>query len=317
MKAKKCTPNQNANVLKSRTWRRELKENYELYLFIVPAVAMVLVFNYLPMYGIQIAFKNFRPIQGIWGSAWVGLKWFNRFFSSAQFWPLITNTLLLSIYLLATFPLPIILALLFKQYRSKRIQNVLQTVSYAPHFISIVVMAGMLNLFLSPSRGIYGNVVRLFGGIPGNPMGDAKLFRSIYVWSDVWQHIGWDSIIFVAALSAIDPALYDAAMVDGASRFQRIIHIEIPSLLPTASILLIMRVGSLMGIGFDKVYLLQNSLNLSTSEVLSTYVYKLGLTGTPQYSYSAAVGLFSTVINLILLTLCNTITRKLNGSSLW
>lgn len=317
MKAKKCTPNQNATVLKSRTWRRELKENYELYLFIVPAVAMVLVFNYLPMYGIQIAFKNFRPIQGIWGSAWVGLKWFNRFFSSAQFWPLIANTLLLSIYLLATFPLPIILALLFKQYRSKRIQNVLQTVSYAPHFISIVVMAGMLNLFLSPSRGIYGNVVRLFGGVPGNPMGDAELFRSIYVWSDVWQHIGWDSIIFVAALSAIDPALYDAAMVDGASRFQRIIHIEIPSLLPTASILLIMRVGSLMGIGFDKVYLLQNSLNLSTSEVLSTYVYKLGLTGTPQYSYSAAVGLFSTVVNLILLTLCNTITRKLNGSSLW
>ena len=307
----------NEHDLYKRTWRRDLKENYELYLFVIPAIVMVFLFHYLPMYGIQIAFKNFKPIQGIWGSAWVGMKWFTRFFNSAQCGAVIANTLLLSLYLLATFPLPIALALLVRQYRSKKVQKLLQTVSYAPHFISIVVMAGMLNLFLSPSRGIYGNVVRLFGGIPGNPMGEAGLFRSIYVWSDVWQHIGWDSIIFIAALSAIDPNLYDAAMVDGASRFQRITHIEIPSLLPTASILLVIRVGNLMSIGFDKVYLLQNGLNIPTSEVLSTYVYKIGLTGTPQYSYSAAVGLFSTVINLILLTLCNMTTRKLNGSSLW
>lgn len=300
-----------------RTWRRDLRENYELYLFALPGVVSVLLFNYLPMYGIQIAFKNFRPVQGIWGSQWVGMKWFSRFFSSAQFETLIINTLLLSLYLLMTFPLPIMMALLFKQFRNKRVQNALQTVSYAPHFISTVVMAGMLILFLSPRSGIYGNIVRLFGGVPGNPLGDASLFRSIYVWSDVWQHTGWDSIIFIAALSSVDPELYDAATVDGASRLQKICHIEIPALLSTASILLIMRVGNLMSIGFDKVYLLQNGLNLSASEVLSTYVYKIGLTGTAQYSYSAAVGLFSTAINLVLLTACNLVTRRLSGTSLW
>lgn len=303
--------------LKKRTWRRDLRENYDLYLFVLPGLITIILFNYLPMYGIQIAFRNFRPIKGIWGSAWVGLRWFERFFSSAQFETLVVNTLLLSLYLLATFPLPIMMALLFRQIRYPRIQKVLQTVSYAPHFISVVVMAGMLLLFLSPRSGIYGNIVRLFGGIPGNPMGDARLFRSIYVWSDAWQHTGWDSIIFIAALSAVDPQLYDAATVDGASRFQKICHIEIPALLPTASLLLILRMGGLMSIGFDKVYLLQNGLNLSASEVLSTYVYKIGLTGTAQYSYSAAVGMFSTLINLILLSSCNFITRKMSGTSLW
>lgn len=303
--------------LKKRTWRRDLRENYDLYLFVLPGLITIILFNYLPMYGIQIAFRNFRPIKGIWGSSWVGLRWFERFFSSAQFETLVVNTLLLSLYLLATFPLPIMMALLFRQIRYPRIQKVLQTVSYAPHFISVVVMAGMLLLFLSPRSGIYGNIVRLFGGIPGNPMGDARLFRSIYVWSDAWQHTGWDSIIFIAALSAVDPQLYDAATVDGASRFQKICHIEIPALLPTASLLLILRMGGLMSIGFDKVYLLQNGLNLSASEVLSTYVYKIGLTGTAQYSYSAAVGMFSTLINLILLSSCNFITRKMSGTSLW
>lgn len=299
-------------------WRRELRDNYELYLFALPAVISVVLFNYLPMYGVQIAFKNFRPMQGIWGSAWVGFKWFERFFASAQFGSLMSNTLLLNFYLLiVTFPLPILMALLFNQFRGARVRKVLQTASYAPHFISTVVMVGMLTLFLSPTRGIYGNIVRAFGNTPGNPMGEAALFRSIYVWSDVWQHTGWDSIIYIAALSAVDPQLYDAATVDGASRFQKILHVEVPALLATASILLIMRVGNMMSVGFEKVYLMQNSLNLSTSEVISTYVYKVGLTKTAQYSYSAAVGLFNTLINLVLLTTCNAVTRRISGSGLW
>ena len=299
-------------------WSKDLRENWELYLFVVPGFLAILLFNYLPMYGVQIAFKNFRPVQGIWGSSWAGLKWFDRFFKSAQFTSLMSNTLLLNLYLLVvTFPLPIIVAILFNQYRSQRVRKILQTVSYAPHFISTVVMVGMLILFLSPTRGLYGNVVRLFGRTPGNLMGEASLFRSIYVWSDVWQHTGWDSIIYIAALSSVDPQLYDAATVDGATRLQKIRHVEIPSLLATASILLIMRVGNMMSVGFEKVYLMQNSLNTATSEVISTYVYKIGLTGTPQYSYSAAVGLFNTVINLILLTLCNTATKRLSGSGLW
>lgn len=305
-------------VLNKRTWKREMYENWDLYLFVLPAVVSIILFNYLPMYGIQIAFKNFRPIQGIWGSKWAGLKWFERFFASAQFGSLMYNTLALNFYsLLVSFPLPIMLALLFNQYRSAKIKKTLQTISYAPHFISTVVMVGMLLLFLAPSNGLYGALCRAFGIQPINPMGEAKLFRHIYVWSDVWQHTGWDSIIYIAALSAIDPQLYDAATVDGANRYQKILHIEIPALLSTASILLIMRVGSLMSVGFEKAYLMQNGLNISTSEVISTYVYKIGLTGTAQYSYAAAVGLFNTIVNLVLLTVCNTATKKLNGSSLW
>lgn len=300
------------------TWRKELKNNYDLYLFVLPAIVSIVLFNYLPMYGVQIAFKNFRPVLGITGSEWAGFKWFARFFNSAQFGSLLSNTLVLNFYLLATtFPLPILLALLFNQFRSQHVRKTLQTVSYAPHFISTVVMVGMLTLFLSPTSGLYGNIARAMGYTPGNPMGEAGLFKSIYVWSDVWQHTGWDSIIYIAALSAIDPQLYDAATVDGASRFQKILHVEIPALLATASILLIMRVGNLMSVGFEKVYLMQNNLNISSSEVISTYVYKIGLRGTAQYSYAAAVGLFNNVINLVLLTVCNSVTRKLSGSSLW
>lgn len=311
-------PAQPARSLRRKRYVKDLTQNWDLYLFVLPAVVSVLLFHYLPMYGIQIAFKNFRPVQGIWGSQWAGLKWFERFFGSAQFGSLMTNTLLLNFQLLLlTFPLPIMIALLFNQFRSPMVKKTLQTVSYAPHFISTVVMVGMLTLFLSPTRGLYGNLMNLLGLTAGNPMGEASLFRPIYVFSDVWQHTGWDSIIYIAALSSVDPQLYDAATVDGASRFQKMVHVEIPALLSTASILLIMRVGNLMSVGFEKVYLMQNSLNLSASEVISTYVYKMGLTGTAQYSYSAAVGLFNTVINLVLLTTCNFATKRLSGSGLW
>jgi len=296
----------------------DLKRNYDLYLMVLPAVVVIFIFSYIPMYGVQIAFKNFKPVLGVWNSAWVGLKWFQRFFNTSYFQTLFSNTLLLSLYsLAATFPIPILLALLLNQFRSDKVKRTLQTVSYAPHFISTVVMVGMLTIFLSPSTGLYGHLSRALGFTPDNLLGSSNAFRSIYVWSDVWQHSGWDSIIYIAALSAIDPQIYEAATLDGASRLQKIWYLEIPMLMATVSILLIMRVGNLMTVGFEKVYLLQNNLNVSTSEVFATYVYKVGLTGSPQYSYSAAVNLFSTMINLVLLTTCNFVVRRLSETSLW
>lgn len=300
------------------TWKKDLKKNYELYLFLVPAVISVFVFNYLPMYGIQIAFKNFKPSKGIWGSKFVGLKWFERFFSSYQFTEILSNTLLLSIFLLiCSFPIPIIFALIVNQYKEGKFRRALQTVSYAPHFISTVVMVGMVILFLSPSSGLYGTVVRMFGGDPQNIMGDAAMFRPIYILSDIWQHTGWDSIIYLAALSSINQDLYDAANVDGAGRFKKIWYIELPALKETAIILLILRLGNVMSMGFEKAYLMQNNLNLAASEIIATYVYKVGLTGTPQYSYSAAIGVFNSIVNVILIVTFNKISKKVSGSGLW
>ena len=301
-----------------RSWKLEFKRNYALYLFVLPAVVEVFIFNYLPMYGIQIAFRNYKPVKGIWGSAWTGLKWFNRFFNSPQFETVILNTLNLSLQLLLfSFPISILFALLINQYRNPRFKKLVQTVSYAPHFISTVVMCGMITLFLSPSQGLYGNICRALGIKLINPMGEANLYRPIYIISDIWQQMGWESIIYVAALSAVDPGLYDAATVDGANRYQRILHIEIPALASTATLILIMRIGGIMSMGFEKSYLLQNDLNIRVSEIIATYVYKIGLTGTPQYSYSAAIGLFNSVINLTLLVSFNALSRRLGETSLW
>ena len=267
--------------------KQEFKKNYQLYLFLLPAVVSVFLFNYLPMYGIQIAFKDFKPAKGVLGSEWVGMKWFDRFFSSFQFNEVLSNTLLLSVLLLlCSFPVPIIFALLVNQYKEGKFRRTLQTVSYAPHFISTVVMVGMVVLFLSPSAGLYGTVVRMLGGDPRNILGEAAMFRPIYILSDIWQHTGWDSIIYLAALSAVSQDLYDAAKVDGAGRLKRMWYIELPALKETAVVLLILRLGSIMSMGFEKTYLLQNNLNLATSEIIATYVYKVGLTGTPQYSLS-------------------------------
>lgn len=300
------------------SWRQDLKKNYQLYLFLLPAVFSVFLFNYLPMYGIQIAFKDFKPAKGIWGSNWVGMKWFERFFSGFQFQDIFTNTLLLSILLLVcSFPVPIVFALIVNQYKEGKFRRTLQTVSYAPHFISTVVMVGMVVLFLSPSSGLYGTVVRLFGGEPRNILGEAGMFRPIYILSDIWQHTGWDSIIYLAALSSISQDLYDAARVDGAGRLKRVWYIELPALRETATVLLILRLGNIMSMGFEKTYLMQNNLNLATSEIIATYVYKVGLTGTPQYSYSAAIGVFNSVINVILIVAFNKISKKVSGSGLW
>ena len=300
------------------TWKRDLQKNYELYLFLVPAVVSVFIFSYLPMYGIQIAFKDFKPAKGILGSKWVGLKWFERFFSGYQFTEVLSNTVLLSVLLLiCSFPIPILFALIVNQYKEGKFRRLLQTVSYAPHFISTVVMVGMVLLFLSPSSGLYGTIVRLLGGDPKNIMGDAGMFRPIYILSDIWQHTGWDSIIYLAALSAINQDLYDAANVDGAGRMKKIWYIELPALKETSIILLILRLGNIMSMGFEKAYLMQNNLNLATSEIIATYVYKVGLTGTPQYSYSAAIGVFNAVINVILIITFNKISKKVSGAGLW
>ena len=297
---------------------RGIRRNWGLYLLLLPAVVLLFCFNYLPMYGVQIAFKEFSPSQGIQGSPWVGLENFQKFFNSFQSKNLIWNTVSLSLYsLIAGFPFPIILALMVNQIRVKRFKQVLQVVTYLPHFISTVVMVGIMLILLSPSNGIYGNLARVFGvQNPTNIMGEASAFQHVYVWSDVWQHAGWDSIIYIAALAAVDPSLYEAATVDGASKIQRLWHIDLPFLIPTAVILLIMRAGNVMNLGFEKVYLMQNPLNTSISEVISTYVYKIGMISN-QYSLSAAVNLFNTVINFVLLILVNGFSKKLGDTSLW
>ncbi|MEK5061645.1 sugar ABC transporter permease [Paenibacillus sp. FSL H7-0326] len=283
---------------------------------LLPAVILLLLFAYIPMYGIVIAFKEYSPALGIGGSPWAGLKYFEKFFNSYQFDTTIKNTLILSLYSLATFPIPIMLALMINQMRENRFKRFFQTVTYMPHFISTVVMVGLLLILLSPSTGLIGHIYRLFGAEAPNLMGSPGLFSSVYVWSDVWQHTGWDSIIFIAALSAVSPSLYEAATMDGASRWQKIWYIDLPMLMPTAVTLLILRVGSLLGVGFEKVYLMQNNLNISSSEVISTYVYKIGMLSS-QYSFSSAINLANTIINFILLIMVNEISKKYSKNSLW
>lgn len=297
---------------------RDMKQNWVLYLFIVPGIIVIFMFNYMPMYGVQIAFRNFKPAKGITGSEWVAMKNFMKFFSSYKFELVLKNTIILSLYgLVAGFPMPIIFALTLNQIRSQKAKKLVQTVSYMPHFISTIVVCGMIRMFLNPNFGIYGNLMRALGfGTPANLMNNAAAFRHIYVLSGVWQNLGWDSIIYIAALTAVDPTLYEAATVDGASNFQKIRYIDVPSLIPTATLLLIMSCGSIMNSNFEKAYLLQSSINLTTSELISTYTYKMGMLEY-QYSFSAAVDLFNTVINFILLSTVNTISRRLGGTSLW
>lgn len=294
----------------------QIKRNSGLYLLLLPAVVLTLLFAYKPMYGVLIAFKDYSPAMGIGGSPWAGFKYFEKFFNSYQFSTTIKNTIIISLYSMVTFPIPIILALMVNQMRGNWFRRFFQTVSYMPHFISTVVMVGLMIILMSPSTGIVGNLYKLFGAEAPDLMGSAGWFSSIYVWSDVWQHVGWDSIIFIAALSAVDPSLYEAATVDGASRWHKIRYIDIPMLMPTAITLLILRVGGLLGVGFEKVYLMQNDLNISSSEILSTYIYKIGLLSN-QYSFSSAVNLFNTVINFILLIIVNQISKKFSDNSLW
>ncbi|RAP77216.1 ABC transporter permease [Paenibacillus montanisoli] len=300
----------------AETWTY-VKRNYDLYLFILPVLVYFAIFHYIPMYGVQLAFRDYNPIDGILGSKWVGLEYFERFFNSAYFWTIIKNTVVISLYsLLIGFPAPLILALLLNQLPSQKYKRFIQTVTYAPHFISVVVIVGILMVFLSPSTGIVNTMITFFGGEPINFMAKPKLFSTLYVFSDIWQTAGWGAIIYLAALAAISPELHEAAMIDGATKLQRIRHIDIPGIMPTVIILLILSLGGVMSLGFEKVYLMQNQLNVSSSEIIATYVYKVGLQNG-DFSFSTAVGLFNTVINFVLLVIVNRFAKRVSEHSLW
>ena len=303
---------------RSGTWKR-ISRNWGLYLLLLPSLVLLILFAYKPMYGVVIAFKNYKNSLGILGSPWAEplFKNFQRFFNSYQCEATIRNTLRLSLYSLAVgFPIPIILALMINQITAMRFRRTFQTILYLPHFISTVVMVGLLLIWLSPSSGLVGAFYRLLGKDAPNVMTSASGFPSIYVWSDVWQHSGWDSIVFLAALSSIDPTLYEAATVDGATRWQKMRYIDLPLLMSTACIMLILRAGNLMNVGFEKVFLMQNDLNMSTSEIIATYVYKMGLRNS-QYAVSTAGNLFNNLVNFVLLLLVNCVTRKLGETSLF
>ena len=294
-------------------------KNYQLYLIILLPIAYFIIFKYIPMYGAQIAFKNYMASQGIWGSSWIGLKNFVKFFNSYQFSRVMKNTVSLNFYqLVAGFPMPILLALSLNNTDAIRFKKITQMVTYAPHFISTVVMVGIIMQFLSPRFGVVNMIVKALGANPVSFMGEPKMFKSIYVWSGVWQHAGWGTIIYLAALASIDPTLHEAAIVDGASKLQRTIHIDVPGILPTAVIILILNTGRIMNVAFQKVFLMQNPLNLEASEVITTYVYKTGIAASlPNYSYAAAIGLFNSVVNLVLILAVNTLAKKFGETSLW
>lgn len=298
---------------KSKLWS-DLVRDRQLYLLMLLPMAYLIIFSYVPMYGVQIAFRDYKPLTGITGSEWLGFKHFSVFMGAYNFRNILWNTLVLSLYQMAAgFPVPIILALIFNSLPSKRLMKTVQSVAYMPHFISIVVVVSILNLIFNPVNGVYGYVFRLLGGT-GYPMdfrGRPETFRHLYVWSGIWQNMGWDTVVYTAALSSVSPDLHEAAMLDGASRFKRVLHVDLPTILPTIGIMLIMRCGSILSVGYEKVYLMQSDLNLSTSEIISTYIYKTGI-GKGEFSFGAAVDLFNSVINCILLVTVNMITRKVS-----
>lgn len=302
---------------RKRSFLGTLKKDWSLWTFCIPGIILTFIFSYIPMYGVQIAFRRFNAKQGIWGSPWVGLRYFQRFIDSPYFVRTVTNTLILSIYgLIVSFPIPILLALMLNSFRHKRYRKVIQTITYAPNFISTIVMCGMLILFLSPSVGIINTVIKSFGGEAINFMAKKEYWRHLYVWSGVWQGMGWSSVIYFAALSGISPELHEAAKCDGATKFQIIRYIDFPSILPTATIQLILSCGSILSIGFEKAFALQNDLNTSVSEIISTYVYKVGMIDN-NMSYSSAIGLFNTMVNLVILIIVNKAADKMSGTSLF
>ena len=291
-------------------------ENYQLYILMLPGIVATLIFAYLPMYGVQIAFKNFRTSLGIWGSEWVGLEHFWRFVNFPGFWPMIRNTLIISLYSLSLFPLGVIVSLLINEIRNSKFKKTVQMISYAPHFLSTVVVCGLVILLLGRANGIVNNVISYFGGDRVDFMAQPSKFAHIYVWSGVWQGIGWGTIIYLAALSNVSPELIEAAVIDGAGRGRIIWHINIPVILPTMIILLILDTGKILSIGYEKILLLTNDLNYEASRVISVYVYQIGMV-RGQFSYSAMVGLLNNVINLIVLLLVNTISKKVSEVGLW
>ena len=300
-----------------RIAKKRILKNFDLYLLFLPVLLYFAIFHYGPMYGASIAFKDFNPMKGIAGSPFVGLTHFKRFFNSYFFMRLLKNTIGLSPYTLAvTFPAPIILALMINELRLRPLRKLAQNISYLPHFLSTAVVVGILLSFLSPSNGIVNKLLEATTGNRIYFITEPAWFKTIYVVSDLWQHTGWSSIIYVATLSTIDPFLYEAATIDGATRLQKILYITLPGLMPTAVILFILNVGRIMSVGFEKVFLMQNSLNREASDVFATFVYRVGLLNA-EYSFSAAVGLFNAVINFILILAVNRVSRKMSEISLW
>jgi putative aldouronate transport system permease protein len=295
----------------------EVRRHGIFYLFLLPGVIYLILFCYWPMFGIQIAFRNFKFADGISGSKWVGLKWFKDFLSSPKFSVVLRNTLRISLYSIAVgFPIPIVFALLLNYIPNKSFKKVSQTITFMPHFISVVIFVNMLNVFLSPTSGFVNTIIQTLGGEPIYFFGKPQYYIHLYIWSGIWQETGWNAIIYVAALAGVDPGLHEAAKIDGANKIQRMWHVDIPCLFPTMVILLILRCGSIMNLGFEKSYMMQNAVNLDVSEVISTYVYKIGIQKA-RYSSASAIGLFQNLINIILLVVMNFISKKLSDTSLW
>lgn len=298
---------------------QNVRKAWQLYLFMLLPAAYFILFKYVPMYGALMAFQNYVPTKGIMGSDWVGFKHFSKFFHSYEFIRIMKNTLYLSVYsLVAGFPFPIILALSLNYVKQKWFKNAAQMITYAPHFISVVVMVGMILQMLDPRTGLINKLLPLLGMEPVGFMGEPGLFMHIVVWSGIWQNVGFSCIVYLAALASIDPSLHEAAVVDGANKLQRMWNIDLPGILPIAVILLILNTGHILDVGFEKVLLMQNPLNLSASEIIDTYVYKVGLASTAiNYSYSSAIGLFKSVVSLLLLVAVNKIAKKAGQTSLW
>ncbi|MBE6883540.1 MAG: sugar ABC transporter permease [Ruminococcaceae bacterium] len=313
---------QNGTVLTARNSRRLAakkywQEHWQYYVLLLPAVIFIIIFAYVPMYGAQIAFRDYKVKLGFWGSEWVGLEHFKRFVTSSNFWPLLRNTLSISLYsLVAGFPAPIILAFMLNELQSSKLRKTIQMITYAPHFISAVAVCGLIHLFTQREAGVINLFITLLGGEGIDFLSEPSYFSTIYVVSGIWQELGWGTIIYLAALSGVDPQIVEASIIDGASRVQKIWYIDIPTILPTIIILLILNSGSILNVGYEKVLLLQTPLNMGTSDIISTYVYRLGIEDA-QFSYTTAIGLFNSVVNLVMLSVVNYVSKRLSGSSLW
>lgn len=307
----------NKKVSGKTTWINGVKNSWQLYLLILPVVVYFFVFSYMPMYGAQIAFRDYKVSRGIWESAWVGFKHFRTFFDAYYFKRLLSNTLLLNVYdLLLSFPIPIILAIFLNRVRNATCKKIIQTMIYAPHFISTVVLAGMLYIFLSPTAGIFNVIVKAFGGTPIDFMASKDAFRPVYILSGIWKSAGYGSILYIASLAGIDTSLYEAADIDGASIWQKIRYIDIPTLIPTAMMVLILDCGKILNSNTNKVLVMQTAGNMPVSDLIGTYVYKVGI-GSGQFSYTAAIGLFVNIINFIIVLSANKISKKVSDASIF
>ncbi len=297
----------------------DIRENYQLYLMVLIPLIYIFVFKYIPMYGAQIAFRNYNAADGILGSRWVGLSHFKRFLTSPQFAEIVKNTLVLAVYTqLVSMPFPIILAIGLNYCRNDKLKKAVQMITYLPHFLSTVIIVSLITMLFNYQTGLVSNISNMLLGHRADIMNVASNFKHLFVWSDVWQNAGWSSILYVSALAGVDPSLHEAAMIDGASKWKRIYHIDMPCILPTVAIMLIMSMGKLLSVSFDKTFLMQNPANLGVSEVLSTFEYKRGIAASiPDYSYPAAIGLTTSAITFVLVMVSNKLSNKLSGYGLW